>query len=164
MMMNWREGLKSIQVDELTRVQNYIINSFGEKYSLNDLGIKKVKMWMRKYSIKEILDAVDVCSGQYLTDREGNITPETWNKAFDYIPRVVYGKRLEKDNPARAEAMRARGRLRRLFNYINESEALDLIERLINAGLDVDNVLKFATKHRHWSHFQSGAEQFLRDN
>jgi len=163
MMMNWREGLKSIKSDELNRVQRYIIDSFGGEYTLNETGNNKVKMWLRKYSLKEILDAVDVCTGQYLSDKNGVITSETWNKAFEYIPRVIYGKRLEKDNPSRAEAMRARGRLRKLFNHINEWEALNLIEGMINAGLDSDDVLRFATQHRHWSHFRSGAESFLKD-
>src|SRR5690242_18348884 len=82
---------------ELGNQREYEVDAFIERcnehfanFSINDSGRADVKRWLRKYSMAELLGALDTAATQYLKpDAKGKLNAEDVERAFRTIPAIA---------------------------------------------------------------------------
>ncbi|WP_219087247.1 HNH endonuclease, partial [Klebsiella pneumoniae] len=89
MMIQWRDGLKSLKDDVIDIVVTKIEDCIAP-FTVNDNGRKSIKRWLRIYKVEEILDAIELAADKKLTQE---ITHELTGEFFEYIPRIAATKR-----------------------------------------------------------------------
>lgn len=162
MLLEWREGLRELKSAELDAVSDYWSKHTG--YSLTDFGKNKLKKWLKKFGQKEVLEGMDICIEQYCSYEEDEITKDSIDKAFDYIPRVLGVRRVEKDKPWIRDLYYVRGILRNRLSYVNEAMCMKLLEDACNAGATIESIREFAKTVPNWTKFREGVEEFLEDH
>lgn len=163
MMLKWREGLSDITEQYVSSVESAISRTYV--FGLNDFGRQSVRKWLKKYTLDEILAAVETSFDQYVEwDREGKPTHESWNKAFDYVTRIISVSKRSAEKPYMRDLYYIRGILRNRLNYVREDECMNLLERAYLAGATVDSLREFAKSGTSWMIFSNELMDFIDDN
>lgn len=162
MLVNWRNGLASIEEDKLSLIEKAIEEK--SQFSVNEHGRRNIRKWLTQFEFDEILNAIDTAFLQYLKwEDERKATSESWNRAFDAIPGIIRVRRSSAEKPYLKELLYIRGILRNRLNYLNERDCLDLLEQAVEAGATIDSLKKFSKRVRSWSQFQNEIYDFLTD-
>lgn len=160
MMMEWRKGLLSLE-DEKFRIIESVI-SCKAQFVPNEIGRQKILKWMKKYEVDEILGAVDTAFLQYLEiDGDGKATSESWNTAFDSVPKIIGVNRSAKEKPYLPDMLYIRGILRNRLSYVNERNALAIIESAIVANASIDSLKRLAKTVSSWTKFVNAIDDYL---
>jgi hypothetical protein len=148
LMVKWRNGLMNVEdlaVDSIVQVLN---ERMGDR-SVSEYGQKIVRKWLKKYTLPEILEAVDLAVTQYYVDDS-----ESAAKVFDYIPRIAFRKKIDKDNPELGKLYYIRGIARNRIDYFDDVRGMKLLKEAFEAGVSIEE-LKDATLHAwSWSGWQ----------
>ena len=161
MMLEWREGLQDINKTSVKAVVDAI--AAFSRYIPNETGEKTVLKWIKKYSLSDILDAVDTSFDSYLVcdDSDAGVTPESWNKAFSYVPRIINSKQRQKEKPYLKDLYYIRGILNNRLNYVNQHMTMDLLEQAHLAGAQIEALMNFSKEVTSWSRFKEEAQNFI---
>lgn len=162
MMIEWREGLNRINETALAAINDRLNERTG--YTLNEHGMQKARKWLRQYGLAEVLEALEIAFDQYAEWKDGQITSESWNIAWNKIPRIINVRKSERNKPYLRDLFYIRGILRNRLNYVNERVVLDLLERAYLAGASIENLKDFAKSVRSWSRFEQEIIDFLEEN
>lgn len=160
MMMEWRENLSDLEQDKV----DIIAEKWEEttNYSLNENGEKKIKKWLKKFELNLILDCLDISADQYLkTDKEGDYTHESVEKAFNFIPRIAANKTKQEEAPYLKDLYYIRGIMRNRFNYINEAQAINYLIKAYENGASIESLKNVVIDCKHWTDFKNTIEVFL---
>ncbi|MFD2206620.1 HNH endonuclease [Kiloniella antarctica] len=159
MIMDWRRDVEDI--DKITVDMICEAISTKSQLSPNDSGKRDIRKWLKRYSFDEILDAIDSSFSQYLDwDNDEEATSESWNKAFDYVPRISSVKRRTKEKPYLRELYYIRGILRNRV-YVNESYIMDLLEDAVSYDADLEGVKYLAKTCNNWTQFKEKVEDYI---
>lgn len=161
MMLEWREGLASIRSDAAQAVEELIGECCERHLSVSEHGRRNIAKWIKKYELPELLDAVQTSFDQYLNWEDGKPTAESWEKAFNYVPRVIAGKRRFVEKPYLKDLFYIRGILRNRLHYVNDQDCMALLERAHLAGASTESLMGFARSVRNWTNWRSGMVEFL---
>jgi hypothetical protein len=162
MMLQWREGLMSIEDDKLNRAREQYETRV--RCRLTEVGVNLLRKWIKQYDFAELLDAIDTSTAQYLVPEGDWYTRDSLEKAFNFIPRILNVQAAEKDKPYLRDLFYIRGILRKRLAYCDERKALQLLESAHLAGATIPNLKSFACEVRNWTKFQTGIYQFLADH
>jgi hypothetical protein len=163
MMLQWRdqmEGLENFQLEAFC--ERWEEQAYG--YHLNETGRQKVRRWLKKYGLNELLDALDQSCERYLRFDGDKPTHESVNKALEYVPRICAIQRKSQDKPWLKDLFYVRGILRNRLNYVNERQCLDLLERAHLAGASIEMLKSFSCQVTSWSAFRDEVLNFLEDH
>jgi hypothetical protein len=160
MMVKWKQELSKIgdkQIDIIT-------DRFHElaSYTINDNGRKKIKSWIKKYPISELYDCVELACDKYLENTGDNIKQESAEKAFDYIPKIAYWRKQEKENPLLSDLYYIRGILKNriYFNKANYYKVVDVMQEYIEVdGVSVDDIKDLAKQVHSYNRFIEGLNE-----
>jgi hypothetical protein len=97
MMLEWKTGLSGIEADAAKAVEKRCLEVGG--WTLNDTGQREVRRWLRRFSLSEVLDAVDDADGYLKTDPvTSKPSQDSFERFFSMIPRIaaVNKKTVEK--------------------------------------------------------------------
>jgi hypothetical protein len=123
----------------------------------NEEGWKYLKRWTVKFGLAETIECAKISFDQYYHE-----TQETWEKAFNMIPRIAHCRKLKQKDPSLAEAYRLRGILKARLSYCNYSQALDVLAALVD-----EKQLEFAEslchQARSWTQFHNQATARLNE-
>jgi len=158
MMAEWRKGLDALEANKLTAVVNRIADKFlyERGTTLNDYGRQQVSNWLRKFSLQEILDSIDICASQYLTFKDGKVERESQGTAFHKIPRVCGGRRQQKTKPHMPDIFYIRGILRNRLQYLNESMLIEELDYAFHvANVNPEYIKQVAKQARSWTDFRN---------
>lgn len=161
MMMKWREGLSEIEDKKF----EYAREKWGELsgYTLSELGIKELKKVVKKYPLEMVLDSIEISSLQYLEeDKEGGYTKRSVEKAFNYISRICANKTHVEDKLYLKDLYYIRGILNHRLGYVNQKEALSLLEKAYQNDADIEQLKRVAKGVRNWTQFADTMESFIR--
>lgn len=157
MLHEYRDSLSDIDQEKV----HYISDLFETEATgrgLNDVGLRKVRSWVKKFDYVKLLEAVEKSLKQYLQfNDEGEATPESASKAFTMIPRIAKIIESGKDIPNK-EAYYIRGIIRNRFHYINERLSVSLILECANLGITYESLTKLAKDAKNWSEFRGCLE------
>ena len=159
MMMEWREGLLSIEGDKLKIIEKAIGSK--SQFVPNDVGKREIAKWLKKYELAEILDAIDTSYLQYLEFEGDEVTSESWNKAFNAVPGVIRVTRSSREKPYLRDMFYIRGILRKRLSYVNERMVLGLIENAIVADANIESLKRLATRVSSWTQFTNAIHDYL---
>lgn len=97
-------------------------------------------------------------------ESEEEASSESWNRAFDSVPGIIRTKRKEGEKPYLRDLYYIRGILRKRLSYVNERNCIDLLERVVIAGADVESLKELAKQATSWSRFTDVIFEFLDEN
>lgn len=163
MMMQWREGLSSLDDDKVKAVANrWTKLTFGS--TLNEHGIKKLKQWLKRYDLNLVLDCMETSLIQYGVVEGKGYTSDSLEKAFSYTPKIASTKQKLEDKPYLKELFYMRGILKNRLNYFDPHKALALLEKAHENGAELDWLKEMCIKAPHWSYFRRSCEQFWEED
>ncbi len=83
MMVEWYNELDNIQERELEFLRERWKFCVKDQYLLNDGCIRTLHKYLKKYGFKEVIEAIDTATSQYLKyNKEGQINQDSVNTAF----------------------------------------------------------------------------------
>lgn len=152
MMLQWRESLKNLD-DEYINAIDDIFSSCTD-FTMSETGKKKVKKWLKEFSLGEIMDAAEIALDQYYTG-----TSVSWDIAFDKIPRICNIKRqVKNDSDKESWLYYANYTIKALKNnglYCDPRRVKIYVKNNVTNAVLFD-ILKDAIKNaRNWSEFVS---------
>ncbi|MCH7549599.1 MAG: HNH endonuclease, partial [Candidatus Krumholzibacteriota bacterium] len=163
MMMEWARSARSVAVDAAEHVAEYWNQVAGPDFFVNDTGLKKLRKWLRKFSIEEITLAMNTAADAYLEqDSKGSVVQETWEHAFSKIPGICFIERLQKEDPAKHQLYMIRALARRNYGYINETAMAQLLEEACEAGITTEFLRNRVHGCRSWTQFRENIEADIR--
>ena len=152
MIVEWRQDMSSVAEKSLGAVINAIV-AIG-KYAPNEKGEADIAKWLRKYGLKDVLDAVDKSFDQYIkVGKGGDVVSESWNKAFAMVPRIIEVQKKGGLSPVMARIFYVRGILRNRLSYINEKTLVSDLKEAVDLGVDVEDMVDLAKMCSSWSAF-----------
>lgn len=152
MMLDWRNGLKSLDETALEAVCDEWKNLTKGQYYLNDTGQQKVRQLLAKYKLAEVLDAMKVAATQYLRfGSDGVLNKDSVDEAWDKVKGVAHNTKEGVDR----YVYYVRAIVRNRFTYCNEGIALGLIKDLKKLGASDEYLKEIAVDARSWSAWQT---------
>lgn len=160
MLVRWREGLADMEPLYVAEVQNTLLGISGS--CANETGIVEILRWLKGYPIEEVLVALRTSFGQYLKiDDEGKYDTVSWGKAFSMVPRIARAIKSGGVSKSKLRVFYVRGILRRRLRWINESAVVGLIEDAVQAGIDIEDVVRLAKEVKNWAFFEEELLDFI---
>lgn len=150
MMLAWRDELQSFGEETVQLIADRITARMVG-HSVNEHGKTVIRKWIKKFSVEEILDALDIAADKLSTAPD----QEEVLECFDAIPRICVTRRLPE---AKQKMLYARGILRRRI-YVNEAHVMPLMAKAIEAGLEVEELIEFAKQVKNWTEFRAEMEE-----
>jgi hypothetical protein len=151
MLLQWRDGLNDVAEKTLDAA----LDAWGDAavgYSLNERGIQQAKRLLRKYGLNKFLDAVEIASENYIQlEADGKATKDSVETAWKKVGGIL---RMGDQPEWRRQLYYIRGILRNRLNWVNYNTCMPLMERAVEAGVDVDYIKRLALDCRYWSQFE----------
>jgi hypothetical protein len=160
MMMDWRTGLKRIEADQIAAIQQVLQKDWH--FSANETGQQSLRKWIKKYGFQAVLENLDTSFNQYIRYEDDSPTSESWNKAFNMIPRIISVKARGADSPEDMRLYYIRGILRNRV-AVNEKYVMQLLRAVKDAGANFDQIEVIAKTCHTWSAFRQPLENYLED-
>ncbi|GIN13163.1 hypothetical protein J26TS2_30300 [Shouchella clausii] len=151
MMMEWREELQKFDEEVFENINAEFVSLTGSQIS--ESGKRKVLKWLKKFDVNEILDAMEASVNAYLDKGAEEV--------FDAIPKICTNKRKYRERPELREFHYIRGILRNRLPYVNDKEAVLLMEEAYRLGATIDSMKDVALHTRNWSSFRDTFDYFI---
>lgn len=162
MMMEWREGIKSIEEEKIKILKNKWSELSDNSFILNELGEKDLKKMLKKFDLNLILDCMELSFEQYVAkDKDGEFDYGSINKAFNYVGRICTTKSREQEEPYLKDLYYIRGILRNRLAYLNEWKALQYLKDAYQKGASIESLKEIAIEVKNWTQFSVTMEDFL---
>lgn len=155
MMAQWRDGLEGEKSAAIGAIVDRIIERTG--YSPNQAGQNDLRLLLRKYSLAEVLHAMDEAFDVYLKYVGDEVDADSWNAAFNKIGSIAAIVRQSKDKPYLRRLFYIQGILRKRLRDRRLS-CVDALESLVIDGLPVEDLELLAKRAENWDEFYSDAE------
>ena len=154
MMLKWRESLNNLDEDYVDAVVSIFEN--GTDWGVSDYGRKKIKKWIKEFSLSEVLDAAETAIDTYYTGTE-----DSWLEAFEKISGICYVKRTQKDNPQIYYMNYTTKALQNKGFYMDKACLKVYIQENVNSKEDFENLKTAINKSRNWTDFKEKCEIYV---
>jgi hypothetical protein len=163
MLLQWREALAGIDEEQ--------IDAFNAEFEaatnchLNDLGRAKVRKWLKKHPLKDLLEGLDAALGTYFKDGDSENVDrnnELAGKAFNMVPRILRARERNADKPWMKDLFYVRAIVRNRM-YCNERVAIDLIEQVHQLGGDIEDMKDWAKRANNWTNWRNEMELWIEE-
>lgn len=155
MIMEWRDSMKSID-DEMVEIVASEINKHASGMSVNENGKTKIKSWLRKHSISEILDAIDDVYTRRFMENEIDDS-DTFESFFMSIPKSASFKKLPESDQ---KVLYIKGILRNRV-HLNDRSYHILMGKALKLNVNLDQVQDLAKTVKNWTAFRGAIEAFI---
>jgi len=162
MMLEWREGLISIDSDKENALADIIGKALSS--SITDFGRMSVKKWVKKFPYDLLLESVDIAALQYLEysdECQSGYTADSQNKAFNYIPKICANKIRNANNPEMDDLFYIRGIVRCRLNYCDDRQCIEMLKDAFNEGVSIDNLKDIAKQAYNWSKWKDAMNDLV---
>ena len=155
MMMEWQENLRDLNEDVIKRLCDYWYE-LAPGYEANENGKNNLKKWIRKFSVEELMAAMNISAEAYLEYKEdGTVSSESWEKAFAKIPGICRVEQASKEDPEIKDLYYVRGIARnRCDYYFNNSEALEMLKVARSWDVPMEELRQIACSIKNWTNFR----------
>ena len=152
MMLEWRDGIKSIEEDKTQKAIDYWndkIDSYDR--TLNEVGHSIIRKLVKKYGVLEVLDAMDIAEDKYITDGNSSSVALTKVGGILYLKNAPEHKQL---------ISYIKGICRNTFSYFDEKRASIALNNYYKDEYDLDYLKDQLSKGRFksWHQFISYVE------
>ena len=152
MMVQWRDELSAIRGDVVEMLTKACSRG---NYTPSTSGVASLRKWLRKYTVTELLQAIDESFDVYMSfdsDLEG------WRNAFSKIQVFADIAKQEAERPYLKRLLYIQGILR---NRTGWGQMLPFLEHLVQSGASVDEIERRAKRTDHITHFTDPYSQWL---
>lgn len=156
MMLEWSA--------ELGELLDYEVDSVAERielhipaFSVGLDGRNKIRQWLQKYSLLELMEALSVGVSQYIRGDSGMDDRE---RCFNSIPGIARMRRLPQDE---RDLYYVRGIARKRFSRCDDEVAIDLLRRAAAAGHDSETLKATARREGSWSSWVNAMYDLIGD-
>jgi hypothetical protein len=166
MLLEWRESLADLAAAKITAVKDAIAAQTAGEIVVSEKGELHIRRWLKKYSLPELLEAVDTAFERNLVlGGSDSALNKSWQTSFHNVPRVASVNQASKDKPWLKDALYIRGilRVRADNGDLDEyyyGDALDLIAAAIQAGASIESLKEFAKSTTVWDKFVTEINRF----
>jgi HNH endonuclease len=143
-------------VDEFV---NYLIPKFGNRCRPNDNGRSKLAKWVKQFDAKVPFEAIDASAQTYLKSDAQGISSESWEKAFEMIPRIAYN--VKHGNTSAKELAYIAAICRNRFSYMNNRAFYIIMNDAISLNINLEGAKELAKNCTSWSQFRDAIEEFI---
>lgn len=158
MMMEWQRGL----IDLDSEIVNQAADFWGDlvyPYSLTDEGVADLRRTIKRYGLSETLESMRTSTTQYLEqDEEGNYIQDSVHKAWEYVARICNSRQRDKECPYMKNLYYIRGIMRKRYHYVNDWEAIKLLERAYLANVEISKMKQIALDENNWTNWRNSME------
>jgi hypothetical protein len=138
MMLQWRSDLASIQQP----IYDVIIERFRtlcNGFVPNELGMIKVRKWVKQYSLEIIIESIEETISKYGVWQGNEITPDSWQDAFERVARFCAAKVKYGSGPDLDRLLYIQGIIR---NRVGNKwlKCLDDLKSLRDAGYTIEQI------------------------
>jgi hypothetical protein len=162
LLIEWQESLENFEEQEIDAVAD----KFQEMtaFEVNETGRKKVRQWIKKHGVADVLSALKTSVDQYVTGEPGEEeTARQVLKAFGYIPRILAVRKRDVGKPHMQDLYYVRGILRNRLRYVNERMVMPLLEGAYDSGVDTDVLKDIAKEVSSWTQFREAVDWLVND-
>lgn len=162
MLIDWRTGLERLKEDTTDRIAEHWKSSVEGRASLTKTGRDKVRKLVKDYGLDLVLQAMPEAVETYgRRGEEDKLTMESIDIAFSKLGGVCRTLRDLKDKPWLRRAFYVRGILRSRLSYIDDKQAMVLMEDAAKRKVDFDSLDRLAKAVRSWTEFRQKLEDFI---
>lgn len=154
MMVKWRDELSLLEDEKLRYIVDEWSKKTGNRYYICDSGEKTVRKWMKKWTVSDILSAIDASASQYLKTKNGVIDPQTVDTFFEYIPRILSCRGKFEAKPYLKDLMYIRGIMRNRFSYVNQTVAIKWLEEAYIGGMTPQELTDIVLSSKNWTEWR----------
>ena len=152
MMLEWRKELQNLQEDSVIAFENTFCDYTG--YKLTSDGKKRIRKWIKEFSLKETLDALDIAVDSYFYGTSES--ERDAENAFEKVPGICHFKRIqagERNDPRFYYANYLAKAVSNNGWYCNKGLLKQFIfENVLNED-DFEKAKKCLNRSRNWSTF-----------
>ncbi len=152
LLLEWREGLESIGDEEIQAVCDSFSTETG--YLINETGHPKVRRWIKKFGLADVLVATDKACSQYINlnlEHDSDEYVSAVDRAFNAIPKIASWDARGGMPANKQQIYYIRGILRNRCNYFKDWNCLRMLNDLADAGVDMDWVQEEAKQVDSWT-------------
>jgi hypothetical protein len=159
MLLKWRSGLLKIEKKELDAVLENWTRITG--YHLTETGISTIKKQLTDYGVRSVLEAMDIVAKYLNYDKNGSITKDSVELAFNKIKGVCYIRSLPDE---KREEYKMIGSLKMLmkkkyYNY-NDKWVPILINKFIKNGNSVSELEMIINSSQTYNDWENLISQY----
>lgn len=157
LMLAWKRGL----VEHEDSVLDEVCATWAKVApgtAVNDGGRRELGACIRRFSASEVLDAIRIAAEQYLEEADDSrVTPESADRAFSYIKRILLTRQREKSQPYLRDLyqLRAGARTRFEFQGYDHALATRMLTRAFHLGANADELWTRSGEALTWSQWRS---------
>lgn len=151
MMLQWRDTEQTSAIDAV----DAICERIGERggFLPNESGKQHVRRWLKRFTVTEILTAMDESFDHYMKFDGDEPNKDAWELAFKKLPAIASLRRQAEENPHAVRLAYIQGILRRRLhdprgNYFSALETV-----VAESGLSVERIEQIAKTCDDWDHF-----------
>lgn len=160
MMMEWREGLMSLEQDKLNIALKKWSEVLNNQYSLNENGIKDMKKIIKKFGLNDVLDAIESAANQYLREMNGKFIQSTVEEAWKRVGKILAFNASAKEKPYLKDLYYMRGIIKNRLSYYDPNKTISLLERAYLNGASLEWLRELCIESPNWTYFRNSLEQF----
>lgn len=153
MMLNWRDELKGFNNEVAQSIADYFEQFIDGAASVNEMGLKFINKWLKRFEVSELLQAIDDLNPIYTKDKHLDTSA-----MFDNIPKIA---NFNRKGDAEKAACYIRGILRNRISYVDYQKSATWLIEALNNGVDEDDLKDLAKTVKNWTQFREAMEDLL---
>jgi transcriptional regulator with XRE-family HTH domain len=160
MMMAWKEAERDILLQSTEHLCAYW-KHYTPGWDISSKGQRCIQRWLNTFSFEEITHAMDVAVKYLRTDDKGEITQESWERAFAKIGGICQVEKAAQHEPHLRKLYYIRGILKNRFDNINLWRAIELLKAAAELNVSITCLEEFTRTAQSWAIWQSTVEDFI---
>lgn len=153
MMLEWRDELKDFDNEVAQSVADYFEQSIDAAAQVNEVGLKNINKWLKRFELHELLQAIDDLNPIYTKDKTLDA-----GAMFANIPKVA---NFNRKGETEKSACYIRGILRNRISYVDYQKSLHWLTQAIEQGFDVEDLKDLAKEVKNWNQFREAMREIL---
>ncbi len=159
MMLQWRDTEQAQAIDEVDAISDRMGDRGG--FVPNESGRQTIRRWLKRYSLTEILVAMDEAFDSYMTFDGDEPNRESWNLAFKKLPAIASLRRQAVERPHIIKLAYIQAILRRRL-HDPRGNYFPALEEWIEDKIPTEVLEGFAKSCRNWTDFCERANEWFR--
>ena len=153
MMLEWRDELKDFDNEVAQSGADYFEQSIDDAAQVNEVGLKNINKWLKRFEVHELLQAIDDLNPVYTKDKTLDA-----GAMFANIPKVA---NFNRKGDIEKSACYIRGILKNRISYVDYQKALAWLVDALESGVDEDELKDLAKSVKNWTQFREAMEEIL---
>jgi hypothetical protein len=165
MMAEWKNEILQLEQQTLEIINNYWSTLLNHEYSLTGSGLSILKKHLKKYSVNEIFEALDIAHYNYVKYKKDTTpTEESIELAFEKLGGILYVRRQQIHDPKIRKIYYICGILKNKFTDFNRQISIMLLKKAVKYNANLDSNIEVAKEVRSWNHWKREIELYIKEH